>query len=92
MAYLAAVLGQIEGDDKFVPVTNRRDQLAVFQDQAPSLSRRTSVRELVLRGLLPSPSESIDPRRLADFKAQHGRDLTDFRREVENRVAEWYSH
>lgn len=89
MAYLAAVLGQIGHDDKFVPVTDRRAHLNLFQDQPPTVGRRTLVRELVLRELLPSPADSVDPPRLAAFKAQHGKELSDFRREVEHHVSQW---
>ena len=43
----------------------------------------------MLRHLLPSPSTSIEAPRLAEFKAGHGRELGDFRREIERRVSEW---
>lgn len=89
MAYLAAVLGQIDDQDALVPVTDRQAHLNAFRDQAPSAGRRAPVRELVLRGLLPSPLDAVDPPRLAEFKARHGNELRDFRREIEGRVSEW---
>ena len=40
MAYLAAVLGQLEGEDTFVPVTDQQDQLKGFRAENPL--RRTA--------------------------------------------------
>lgn len=89
MAYLAAVLGQIHDGDKFVPLTDQRAQLNAFRERAPSVGRHASIRELVLGGLLPSPSGPVDAPRLAEFKAQHGHELSDFRREIETQVSRW---
>lgn len=89
MAYLAAVLGQIPGEDKFVPVTNQIKHLQQFRVPAPSVGRRASIRELVLPRLLPSPSDAVDVASLAEFKANHGSELLDFRREIEFHIADW---
>jgi len=89
MAYLAAVLGQIPGEDKFVPVTDQINHLQQFRVPAPSVVRRPSIRELVLPRLLPSPSDAVDAASLAEFKENHGAELLDFRREIEFHIAEW---
>lgn len=89
MAYLAAVLGQIPEEDEFVPVTDQVHQLNPFRPRAPSIGRRAPIRELVIRKLLPSPLGGIEPPRLAEFKAEHGSELREFRREIENRISQW---
>lgn len=60
-----------------------------FLDEAPSSGRREPIRELVLRGILPAPSDAVAPAGLAEFKARHGRELRDFRREIEGHVSQW---
>ena len=89
MAYLAAVLGQIPGEREFVPVTDQVNGLRRFRFPAPSVGRRTPIRELVVPRLLPSPSTNIEAGRLAEFKARHTAELRDFRREIERRISEW---
>ena len=80
MAYLAAVLGQIPGEREFVPVTDHIDHVSRFRLPAPSLGRRAPIRELVLPGLLPSPSATVEAARLAEFKAKHAGELRSFSR------------
>lgn len=88
MTYLAAVLGSIPGGP-FVPVTDDVDCLRPFRPSAPSVARRAPIREIVVSRLLPSPTVTIEPARLAAFKEKHVTELRDFRREIERRISEW---
>lgn len=89
MAYLAAVFGQLtEGEDKFYPITDQETRLEPLFPQTTSRIRDGSLRKLVLEGILPAPSEAIEPARLADFKAKHKSELLRFRCEVEDKISE----
>jgi hypothetical protein len=64
VAYLAAVLGQLGGEDGFSPLTDQEGHLDPFLPAAPSMGRREPIRKLVLGELLPGPVEAVQPERL----------------------------
>jgi hypothetical protein len=88
MAYLAAVLGQLAEEDKFYPITDLERRLEPFLIQQPSANYDGQIQKLVLEGILPAPSEAIEPARLADFKAKYNAELQRFRRDVEDKISE----
>lgn len=88
MAYLASVLGRMEGIDA-APITDdpqsaaalntaRHQSLARFDDRAGA------AREGLLEILLPTPAGSLDVDRLRRFKNKHGHQLTSLRVEIED--------
>ena len=84
MAYLASVLGQLTTEE-FYPITEPENLTPFISDNKRSL---TQARRIILDAILPSPSEAMEPARLADFKASHSAELRRFRRELEDKIAE----
>lgn len=85
MAYLAGVLGQIP-EQTFCPVTDKPQWLAPFVDKHEQ--RKSPIRRIILREILPAPNRKIAAGRLADFKRKYQNELREFRGEVEDRVSE----
>jgi len=88
MAYLAAVLGQLVSGDRYYPITDNEKLLNPFIPHGRFKKDANIARKVILEGVLPSPISSIQPGRLAEFKAKYNRELKAFRREIEGRVSE----
>lgn len=85
MAYLAMTLGRLEEIDA-APVTDQSYSLQLVRgNQSKSSSqRRKLIREVVLGGILPSPSEPVEVKDLIKFKEKYQCLLQEFRRSVES--------
>lgn len=88
MAYLAGVLGQMADNTHFSPITNRRSNLDPFIPQEQSRDPKYKVRQLLLEGILPAPTEPLEAGRLMDFKEKYSGHLKLFRKQVEYKVSE----
>jgi len=83
MAYLAAVLGKQPGVNA-APVTHQRSSFELLAGKRSLLNhRRYQARDVLLKGVFPQPSNPINLKGLVSFKAQHGPELRDLRRAVE---------
>jgi len=87
MAYLAACLGKLLAIES-QPITDNNQNLASFAPQyhqggklSPKIDK---MRTLVLKDILPAPSSSISPRKIAKFKEDYKNELTRFRNKVES--------
>jgi len=84
MVYLSLFLGQVS-DINAVPVTDKVPSLRLLSCTTSNQSeKRKQIREIILPGLLPSPSQLIDIEDLIQFKSRHGQLLSDFRRKIES--------
>lgn len=84
MVYLSLFLGQAS-DINAVPVTDKVPSLRLLSRTTSNQSeKRKQIREIILPGLLPSPSQLIDIDDLVQFKSQHGQLLSDFRHKIES--------
>ena len=89
MAYLASVLGQIPGEETFVPITNETKQIRPFAgDDSDQTLLRLQLRHLVLDEILPSPTQAVEPARLHDFKEEHSGKLRTFQRHIEAKISD----
>lgn len=90
MAYLAGVLGQLTGDETFCPITDRADELSPFLGHTgiEHAGKKLEIRRLLLSGILPAPTESLEASQLFDFKEHYKSELRRFRTQVEDRVSE----
>jgi hypothetical protein len=87
MAYLAGVLGQMPENSRYSPITNLRKNLRPFVPTRKQ-SDATSVRRLILKQILPAPSNQVSAADLFDFKARHKEALVRLRRQVEDKTSE----
>ena len=87
MAYLANVLGELP-DFKSDPITDSIPNLSSFAPyyyQEGNLPQKIDeLRTLVLKDILPAPKENISPKKIADFKMDHKKELIRFRNEIES--------
>lgn len=88
MAYLAGVLGQMSEGDHFSPITNLHRHLNPFIPKSQPSDPKYAVRQLLLKNILPSPTEPIEAAELKDFKEQYKEPLKRFREKVEEKVSE----
>lgn len=88
MAYLAGVLGQMPGDARFSPITNRRTNLDPYVPELPPPDPKYDVRLVLLENILPAPAGSLEAAQLRDFKQQYEEPLRRFRKEVEEEISE----
>lgn len=90
MAYLAALLGQLE-DVQSTPVTDTFANLDPFllasQSTAKVEARLTPLRTIVLEQLLPVPEQPVSPAKLLSFKQKHGTHLRHFRHSIEQEIS-----
>ena len=87
MAYLASCLGAL-GQINAAPVTNKTLFLGMFGNLTPRYKvarskHHSKARDVILRSLLPVPSEKVTLDELLKFKSDHGQLLPDLRRSIE---------
>lgn len=85
MTYLAVVLGRMPTVD-CAPITNEPVGFSTLIGKWPE--RLAPLRTEMLEEILPTPSASVRPEELAEFKMEHGKELASFRSEVEQRISE----
>ncbi len=88
MVYLAATLGRLP-DLGYAPVTDDEKYLAQFTRSSPhesATSRIDVLRVQVLDDLLPGPKRGLTVRQVAEFRARHGEQLRNFRRNIEQQL------
>ncbi|MFQ3618145.1 MAG: DUF6236 family protein [Cyanobacteriota bacterium] len=84
MTYLAATLGKVTSVNA-APVTDKGNSLILLRgNQSKQPQRLKQVREIVLTGLLPSPSQLVELEDLVQFKSKHGQLLSNFRHRIES--------
>jgi hypothetical protein len=86
MAYLATFLG-LSKDVDAQPLTDdlaSYRMLTGFESQRRFVSRRDTVRNILLPAVLPTPSDDFDVRKLVRFKDANAEQLSRFRNRIEN--------
>ena len=87
MAYLVAVLGQLHEEKKYYPITDQSSSFHRFLPP-PNQYHLTPLRKQLFEGILPAPSSTIEPAKIAEFKNRYKAELLRYRRLVEDKVSE----
>ncbi len=89
MAYLAAVLGQVERLG-YTPTTDQVEYLAAFSSEHNGKTAlsvlKEQLRATILEGILPAPATGVQVKDLARFKSRYADSLRRFRRQVESYI------
>ena len=87
MTYLAVVLGQMQEDKKFYPITENPSNFDYFL-QGYEPEDLVPIRRQLLEKVLPAPSGNIEPATIAEFKDKYRGELSRYRRLIEEKASE----